>query len=81
MQVAERIKLMAVVLLLVFSPFSTAWAYVGPGVGITMLWAFWAALAVILAAVGGLLVWPARAFRRWQQRRSGQKRGHDTDNE
>lgn len=75
------IKLIFFAFLFVFLPFSTARAYVGPGVGITMLGAFWTVLAMILAAVGGLLVWPVRSFLRWKRRRSGRESERKDDDE
>jgi len=49
---------------LLFFPFSLIWAYVGPGVGITMLGTFWALVSVISVFIAGLLVWPIRSFLR-----------------
>jgi uncharacterized membrane protein len=45
-----------------------AFAYVGPGAGITMLGALWAVIAAILFALVGLLWWPVRAMRRRRKR-------------
>ena len=39
-----------------------AMAYVGPGAGITMFGALWAVICSVFIALGGLLVWPIRAF-------------------
>jgi uncharacterized membrane protein len=41
-----------------------ALAYVGPGVGISMLGALSAVIVAILLALGGLIWWPVRAMRR-----------------
>ena len=41
-----------------------AHAYVGPGVGITMLGALWAVFLAIVFAIAGILIWPVRAFLR-----------------
>jgi hypothetical protein len=74
------IKMFFFTLLLAVSPFESARAYVGPGVGITMLGAFWTVLGIILAAFGGLLVWPLRSFLRWKRGRSGREtEGKDGD--
>ena len=54
----------------------SAWAYVGPGAGITMLGALWAVIAGILLAVLGLLIWPVRAYIRRRKRAAG---GADED--
>lgn len=44
---------------------STVWlAYVGPGSGVTMLWALLAVLGGILFMVVGLLLWPVRVLLR-----------------
>jgi hypothetical protein len=42
----------------------TAFAYLGPGAGISMLGALWAVIAAILFALAGLIWWPIRAMRR-----------------
>jgi hypothetical protein len=41
-----------------------AFAYLGPGAGISMLGALWAVIAAILFALAGLIWWPIRALRR-----------------
>lgn len=41
-----------------------AWAYFGPGAGITMLGALWGVLLAVLFAVGAVLFWPIRALLR-----------------
>lgn len=43
-------------------------AYIGPGAGITMLGALWAVILAILLALGGLVVWPLRAYFRKKKR-------------
>lgn len=43
-----------------------ALAYVGPGAGLTLLSALWGLLVAVLAAVGFLILWP---LRRWRRRR------------
>lgn len=47
-------------LLLTASPL--AQAYVGPGAGVTAIGALWAVILAILFAIGGILIWPIRAF-------------------
>lgn len=41
---------------------ATSFAYVGPGAGITALGALWALIATVFITLGGLLIWPIRAF-------------------
>lgn len=41
-----------------------AYAYVGPGAGITMLGALWAVILAVILAIGGILLWPLRAMLR-----------------
>jgi len=58
----------ALVLIVIFTflilsgQFNAAFAYVGPGIGITMLGALWAVIVAVALAVGGILFWPIRAF-------------------
>ena len=47
----------------------TAGAYVGPGVGITMLGTFWTLVSIFGVLVAGMLVWPIRAL--WRRRGKG----------
>jgi membrane protein implicated in regulation of membrane protease activity len=41
-----------------------AWPYVGPGVGLSLIGAFWTLLMAIFAAVGFLLLWALRRLLR-----------------
>ena len=42
-----------------------AWAYIGPGAGLSMLAAFWALLTAVLASIGFLILQPVlRRIRR-----------------
>jgi membrane protein implicated in regulation of membrane protease activity len=41
-----------------------AWAYIGPGAGLSMLTAFWALLVAVFAALGFLILYPLRRFLR-----------------
>ncbi len=56
---------------------SPAWSYVGPGVGITMLGAFWAVISFCGVLFAGMLVWPIRSFFR---RRRKNKQSDLTEN-
>lgn len=47
-----------------------AMAYIGPGVGISMLGALWAVIATIVVALIGIVLWPLRAM---LKRRRGEK--------
>lgn len=39
-----------------------AFAYVGPGVGLSLIGLFWVSLSVVGALVLGMIVWPVRMF-------------------
>lgn len=54
--------LVALCIFLISGVFSAAYAYVGPGAGITMLGALWAVILAVILAIGGILLWPIRAF-------------------
>ena len=46
-----------------------AFAYIGPGAGLSMLGAFWGLVVAVLAALSFLILWP---FRRMFKKRSPQ---------
>lgn len=54
---------LAAIIAMVFAA-SPAFAYIGPGAGISMLGALWAVIAGIVLAIAGLLIWPIRALMR-----------------
>jgi hypothetical protein len=54
-----------------FSSPGTCLAYVGPGSGITMIWALLAVLGGILFMVLGLVLWPVRLLLRLIRRNKG----------
>ena len=63
-----------------------AWAYVGPGAGLSLLAAFWALFTAILASVGFLVLWPIRQRMRRAKNAAAKKpvgavseSGHETD--
>jgi membrane protein implicated in regulation of membrane protease activity len=41
---------------------ASAWAYIGPGAGLSMLSAFWGLLAAVFAALAFLVFYPLRRF-------------------
>ena len=43
---------------------ASAHAYVGPGAGLTMLGALWGVILALVFIIGGLLIWPVRAYLR-----------------
>ena len=55
-----------VAIALALSLFATpAFAYIGPGAGITVLGALWGVVVAVVLAVAAVLLWPVRAlFRR-----------------
>jgi membrane protein implicated in regulation of membrane protease activity len=57
-----RVVLVAVMIGVGFS--EPAWAYIGPGAGLSMLTAFWALLVAVFAALGFLILYPLRRFLR-----------------
>ena len=63
-------RLLLALVLLVFS--SSAFAYIGPGAGVSFLGSVWAVLAGIVLAVLAILIWPIRyAIRRIRRRTAG----------
>lgn len=51
-------RLIVAVLLLVFA--APAFAYIGPGAGVSFLGSIWALLVGIVLALGAVLFWPIR---------------------
>ena len=45
-----------------------AFAYIGPGAGITVLGALWGVVVAVVLALAALLVWPLRALFRRRRR-------------
>lgn len=56
-----------------------AWAYVGPGAGLSLLAAFWTLLMAVLTAIGFLVVWPLRRRLRRAKRADAIARGEPGD--
>lgn len=61
-----KIVLAVAVILTAATLAEPAFAYVGPGAGLSLLGALWGLLLALLAAVGFVLGWPVR---RWLSRR------------
>jgi membrane protein implicated in regulation of membrane protease activity len=53
-----------------------AFAYVGPGAGLTLLGALWGLLAAVGAALMFVIVWP---LRQWRKRVNAERRGVEVD--
>ncbi|HMM66001.1 MAG TPA: hypothetical protein PKC03_03575 [Dokdonella sp.] len=66
-------RLLFALLLIVFS--GSAFAYIGPGAGVSFLGSVWAVLAGIVLAVAAVLIWPIRYMIRRIRRRVGGKPG------
>ena len=58
----------------------TCLAYVGPGSGITMLWALLALLGAVLFTVVGLVLWPVRLLLRSIKRNKSKNGSGSTPN-
>jgi type VI protein secretion system component VasK len=58
--------LLPAVLFMLVTP---AFAYVGPGAGLSMIGSAIALIVVVLVAMAGLIIWPVRAMQRRKKRR------------
>jgi len=54
------LKLLIILLFSIVSP--TAFAYIGPGAGISVLGSLLGILGTIVVAIGAILFWPVRKF-------------------
>jgi hypothetical protein len=48
-----------------------AFAYIGPGAGITMLGALWGVIAAVVLALAAVLLWPLRMLLRRRRKGAG----------
>ena len=58
---------------------SPAFAYVGPGAGISVLGSLLGILATILVAIGAIIFWPVRKFMKRKKARAESTATADTD--
>jgi hypothetical protein len=63
-------RVIAVAILVSIGSVEAAYAYIGPGAGLSMLSAFWGLLLAVFAALGFILFYP---LRRLMSRRNGAK--------
>ena len=72
------LKLPVRVLLVLLS--STAFAYVGPGAGISVLGSLLSILATIVVAIGAIIFWPVRKYMKRRKARLGSEDSNKADN-
>ena len=72
------LKLPALLLLLLLS--CSAFAYVGPGAGISVLGSLFSILATIVVAIGAIIFWPLRKFMKRRKTRLGSQDSNKADN-
>jgi hypothetical protein len=58
---------------------SPAFAYVGPGAGLTLLGALWGLILAVVVSVGFILLWPIRRMMRRNKRVTGDQQAMDDD--
>ena len=58
---------------------SPAFAYVGPGAGLTLLGALWGLILAVVVSVGFILLWPIRRMMRRNKRATGDHQAMDDD--
>jgi membrane protein implicated in regulation of membrane protease activity len=70
----QRQLIAAIASIMVLAMPATAFAYVGPGAGLSLVGAFWALLLAVATALFFLLAWPVR-----RMLRHARARGSDLD--
>lgn len=73
---AALLALAASVAVLIAAP---AFAYVGPGAGLTLLGALWGLILAVVVSVGFILLWPIRRMMRRNKRAAGDQQAVDDD--
>jgi membrane protein implicated in regulation of membrane protease activity len=68
---ARRAALLAIVTSGAALAASPAFAYVGPGAGLTLLGALWGLVVAVVLSVGFILLWPIRRLMRRNKRPAG----------
>jgi len=66
----------ATIFLTIFVPYS-AFAYIGPGAGVTAIGALWAVILALFFALAGLLIWPIKIY--LMRRKQKQNKSSITD--
>ena len=56
-----------------------AFAYVGPGAGLTLLGALWGLIVAVVLSVGFILLWPLRRLMRRNKQMTGDQQTVDED--
>jgi len=59
---------------------SSAFAYVGPGAGISVLGSLLSILATIVVAIGAIIFWPVRKYMKRRKARLGSEDSNKADN-
>jgi membrane protein implicated in regulation of membrane protease activity len=72
-----KVLLSLLVLVALVSTSAPAFAYVGPGAGLSLVGAFWGVLVAIFAALAFVILWPVRRFLR--QRRGSPTKAPQTE--
>lgn len=67
----RRAALLAISTSLAALAASPAFAYVGPGAGLTLLGALWGLVVAVVLSVGFILLWPIRRLMRRNKRTAG----------
>ena len=76
---ARRAALLAIVTSGAALAASPAFAYVGPGAGLTLLGALWGLIVAVVLSVGFILLWPIRRMMRRNRRAAADQQAMDDD--
>jgi hypothetical protein len=72
---SRRLGLLAIGTAAMVAAAFPAWAYVGPGAGLTLLGALWGLVLAVVMSIGFVILWPFRRLMRRRKRKAASQTG------